>query len=807
MPSDPTARRPGLVRQAQRSINRAELLDQKTAAALAQLGSPAAPAPSRESDQVLGGVPDLRIRDVWEIFESQVRSRHLDLIARELRAKGQGYYTIGSSGHEGNAVLGRLLRLTDPVFLHYRSGALLLERARQDPEIDMLRALMLSLVASEEDPIAQGRHKVFGHPRLLAPPQTSTIASHLPKAMGAAVLLETARVQGVANDQPADGIVFVNLGDASVNHSTALGAINAAGWTAYQGLPCPLLCLCEDNGWGISVETPRGWIEASYQNRLGWHYFASDGLDLFATWRVARQAIEYCRRSRKPVFFHLRVIRLLGHAGTDQEAEYRNLASIEETEAADPIIQSACLMNQSGLASGRELLDLYESTRAAVRELAVWAVGRPRLATTEAVMASLAPYSRGAVDQEARRLPVGPSQARVEPASTEAPLHLSLGINRALGELLHKYPEMVVFGEDVAQKGGVYTVTSGLHREFGPRRVFNTLLDEQSILGLAQGGAFWGLLPVPEIQYLAYFHNAEDQIRGEAASLQFFSSDQFRNGMVIRIAGLAYQKGFGGHFHNDNSISVLRDIPGLIVACPARADDAAGMLRTTIALARVDGRVSVFLEPIALYMTKDLHASGDRLWLAPYPALGSAIPLGEPRFYGTPEGADLLIVTYGNGVYFSLRAAERVMATQKVRIAVMDLRWLKPLNHEAIEGACARAARVLVVDEGRKTGGISEEIVTHLAESRYLNPLRRLTGHDSYIPLGPSADTVLLSEADIEQALLQLLNQVAPQSANRATPVAEPLARRSSKRRTGRKTPPKRRRVAPHQNINQGEDP
>ncbi|MHB1544586.1 MAG: transketolase C-terminal domain-containing protein [Gammaproteobacteria bacterium] len=777
MPSDPHPRRPGLARQALRSINRAELLDQKVSRLLAELGSSVTPPPPRGSDRELDEAPGLRIRDAWEIFESQLRSRHLDLMARELRAKGLGYYTIGSSGHEGNAVLGRLLRLTDPVFLHYRSGALLLERARHDPEVDMLRALLLSLVASEEDPIAQGRHKVLGHPKLSAPPQTSTIASHLPKAMGAAVLLETARACGTLQNQPADGIVFVNLGDASANHSTALGAINAAAWTAYQGLPCPLLCLCEDNGWGISVETPPGWIEASYRNRLGWHYLSADGLNLFETWRVARQAIEHCRRSRAPVFFHLSVVRLLGHAGTDQEAEYRTLASIEESEARDPIIQSARLINQAGLASGRDLLDLYETVREEVRTLAEWAVGRPRLSTAEAVMAPLAPYSRYAVDAEARRLsklPTGGHQEVSDSVPADAPLHLSLGINRVLGELLLKYPEMVVFGEDVAQKGGVYTVTSGLQRQFGPRRVFNTLLDEQSLLGLAQGGAFWGLLPVPEIQYLAYFHNAEDQIRGEAASLQFFSADQFRNGMVIRIAGLAYQKGFGGHFHNDNSIAVLRDIPGLIVACPARADDAVGLFRTLLALARVDGRVSVFLEPIALYMTKDLHTPGDRLWLAPYPDQGFVIPLGEPRFYGAPDGADLLVVTYGNGVYFSLRAAERVAAAQKARIAVMDLRWLKPLNHEAIIQACSLAKCVLVVDEGRKTGGISEEIVTLITEQCHPKPLRRLAGRDSYIPLGPAADTILLSEAEIEQALLELLKEA---SSPPPRPGADPARR------------------------------
>ena len=139
-------------------------------------------------------------------------------------------------------------------------------------------------------------------------------------------------------------------------------------------------------------------------------------------------------------------------------------------------------------------------------------------------------------------------------------------MNAALADELLRRPELLIFGEDVGRKGGVYNVTNGLQKRFGQARVFDTILDETSILGIAQGAAHIGLLPVPEIQYLAYIHNALDQIRGEAATLQFFSSGQFRNPMVVRVAGLAYQKGFGGHFHNDNSIGALRDIPGVVIA-------------------------------------------------------------------------------------------------------------------------------------------------------------------------------------------------------------------------------------------------
>ncbi|NJR44273.1 MFS transporter, partial [bacterium] len=335
--------------------------------------------------------------------------------------------------------------------------------------------------------------------------------------------------------------------------------------------------------------------------------------------------------------------------------------------------------------------------------------------------------------------------------------HLAIQINQALHDLMLKYPGAVIFGEDVAQKGGVYTVTKGLFKAFKGARVFNTLLDEQTILGLAQGFANVGLLPMPEIQYLAYFHNACDQIRGEAASLQFFSNGQFRNPMVMRMASLGYQKGFGGHFHNDNSITALRDIPGLIVGCASRGDDAAMMLRTLMALAQVNGRVSAFLEPIALYMTKDLHEAGDGLWQFPYPAPTQAMVLGEGRCYA-PSHTDLLIISYGNGLLMSLRAAKAVEAKTGKRCRVFDLRWLQPLNAAQIAEHGGACARILIVDEGRRSGGIAEGVMTALVEAGLGHkPIARVVGEDTFTPLAGAANLVLPSDASVEAAALRLV--------------------------------------------------
>jgi 2-oxoisovalerate dehydrogenase E1 component len=219
--------------------------------------------------------------------------------------------------------------------------------------------------------------------------------------------------------------------------------------------------------------------------------------------------------------------------------------------------------------------------------------------------------------------------------------------------------------------------------------------------------------------------------------------------MVMRIASLGYQRGFGGHFHNDNSITALRDIPGLVVGCPSRGDDAATMLRTMMALAKVDGRVCAFLEPIALYMTKDLYEAGDGQWQTPYPAPGQAMVLGEERVYA-PEAKDLVIFTFGNGVPMSLRAARGIEKKHGWKVRVVDLRWLQPLNSEAIARHARECACILVVDEGRRSAGVGEGVITAVVEGgQGAKPLRRVVGQDTYTPLAGAAFLVIPSDEDI----------------------------------------------------------
>jgi 2-oxoisovalerate dehydrogenase E1 component len=514
--------------------------------------------------------------------------------------------------------------------------------------------------------------------------------------------------------------------------------------------------VCEDNGIGISVRTPGGWIAAAFGARPGLEYTACDGLDLIDTYRAAKAAADYARATRRPVFLHMSCVRLFGHAGSDVQSAYMTRSEIEAGEAGDPLLHSAGLLTAHGILTPAEVLEIYNGAEATVSRVAEQAITRPKLASAAAVMASLIPPPRvpaptNGVSPEARA-----AAFASDLAAMDKPQHLARLINWALTDLMLEHGEIVLAGEDIGPKGGVYNVTAKLHARFGPRRVINTLLDEQSILGLALGLAHNGLLPIPEIQFLAYLHNAEDQLRGEASTLSFFSNGQYANPLIVRIAGLGYQKGFGGHFHNDNSVAVLRDIPGLIIACPSNGADAVAMLRACVRLAREERRVIVFLEPIALYMTRDLLADKDGLWTFPYQPPGEGEPIQPGAVSRHGDGQDLAIVSYANGYYLSRQAQALLEEKHGLACRVIDLRWLAPFNPASILAAVGPCQKVLIVDECRITGSPSEALMALFVEHAPHLEVSRLAASDSFIPLGRAATITLPSRDGIIAAALAM---------------------------------------------------
>ncbi|MEO7069416.1 MAG: thiamine pyrophosphate-dependent enzyme [Nostocoides sp.] len=739
-----------------------------------QAGEPVCRAPGSASDR---SVSD---GDLLALFAAQLTSRHLDFAARILQAAGEGFYTIGSAGHESNAAVALALRPTDPALLHYRSGGFYCARAGQVEGHDPARDTLLSVLASADDPISGGRHKVFGHHDLAIIPQTSTIASHLPRALGLAFAHERAHGWGRPDEWPADAVVVASLGDASLNHSTAVGALNAAGHAIHQGVPIPLLVLVEDNGIGISVKSPAGWTDSAVARLDRFALFSADGANPVGSLAGARAAVARVRTTRRPAVLHLRTVRFMGHAGSDAEVAYRSGREIAADHNRDPLLATAAELVTRGVLTPTEVVERYEIERSRITDLAAELVPTRRLGTAAEVAAPLTARR----DEEARRLALVAAADRAarfggKLPESSGPLTLAQSLNAALTDLLAAHPQAMAFGEDVAVKGGVYGVTRGLRRTFGAARVFDTLLDEQTILGTALGSALAGLLPIPEIQYLAYLHNAEDQLRGEAATLAFFSNGQYTNGMLVRIPGLAYQRGFGGHFHNDNSLAVLRDIPGIVVGIPSSPAEAPGMVRAMAGLALAEGRVCVLVEPIAIYHARDI-LPGDGAATAPYAAPSTwaqDLPMRDEGVLladgsAGEEPADVLVITFGNGVGMTRRALAAFTTAQLLpstpqqlgrcergrapRVDVYDLRWIAPLPADHLARIADAYAAVLVVDETRRSGGVSEGVVTALVDRGYRGIIRRVTSEDSVIALGPAAAAVLLGEADIVRALVDM---------------------------------------------------
>lgn len=713
------------------------------------------------------------------LLEAQITSRVIDHTARWLRTEHNlGHYTIGSAGHEANAAVALALRPTDPALLHYRSGGFYVARSFQaeqagiettNPVDDIVRGML----ARSTEPIAGGRHKVFGHKALSILPQTSTIASHLPRAVGLARSFELAQQNGVDPAWPDDSVVVASIGDGSLNHSTAQGALNWAAQMAHAGHRVPLVVVCEDNGIGLSVPTTPGWVAdtmAGRADRGGPGYLRVDGADPATLLTELPNAVAEVRRTGRPLFVHLDTVRYLGHAGTDVEGAYRSAERMRADLDRDPILFAAKANVDSGLCHPTDIVDWYLDLRAAVRDRALALADEPALAdATEVVapMASMTEVKPGAI------------RSAAETDTDRQPRTMAQTINHTLADLFDQRPELLAFGEDVGRKGGVYGVTRGLQKRFGQTRVMDTILDEQSVLGLALGASVNGMLPIPEIQYLAYLHNAEDQLRGEGASLAFFSNGQYHNPMVVRIASYAYQRGFGGHFHNDNSVAVLRDIPGLVIASPGHPSDAGPMLRACVEHAATTGAVCVFLEPIALYHTADLHQPEDRLWttsdadevLDPTGVRvhsdgdedpnsnGDKDPNSDEGPNSDEDGADLTIVTWANGLHLSLRAARTLSEMHGVSARIVDLRWLSPLPIDQVLTEAERTGRVLVVDETRRTGGVGEGVIAELVAAGFTGSIHRVAGHDSFIPLGGAANHVLVSDNDIVAAARQVVGQ------------------------------------------------
>ena len=301
-------------------------------------------------------------------------------------------------------------------------------------------------------------------------------------------------------------------------------------------------------------------------------------------------------------------------------------------------------------------------------------------------------------------------------------------IREALDEELDRDERVVFFGEDVAIPGGVFQVTPGLYEKFGPDRVFDTPISELALAGAAFGSAVAGLRPIIEIMFGDFLMLAMDSVVNQAAKYWYVSNEQASVPMVIRSA-----VGAGGRFasiHSQIPIPWFQAVPGLKIVCPSTPRDAKGLLKSAIR----DDNPILFLEHKRLYSIKGSLGEG-------------LVPIGSAAV--VREGKDLTIVSAMKGVHDSLRAAES-LSSDGIDAEIIDLQTVRPIDEETIASSVSKTGRLLVVEEGPRSGGWAGEVLA-LAVERclgYLDDAWRLTMPELPIPYSPVLEDAILPSAE-----------------------------------------------------------
>jgi 2-oxoisovalerate dehydrogenase E1 component len=425
-----------------------------------------------------------------------------------------------------------------------------------------------------------------------------------------------------------------------------------------------------------------------------------DGTDFFSSHQTTRTAVEYVRARKGPALVHAHVIRPYSHSLSDDEKLYKTTAERKEEAGRDPLKRFAEFLRANHVAAEPELEALAAEVDREVNDAADLALSAPKPAKGTAQSWLYSPDvdpSSSAFDTQAR--PEGKPETIVAT------------INRTLKDEMAHNPRIVVFGEDVADasrkearpivpgKGGVFKLTHGLQRLYGDDRVFNSPLAEASIVGRAVGMATRKLKPVVEIQFFDYIWPAMMQIRDEMSMMRYRSGNEFSCPMVIRVPIGGYLRG-GGPYHSQSGESIFAHCPGIRIAFPSTAVDAAGLLRTAI---RCDDPV-MFLEHKHLY--RQTYNKGE------YPGPDFMIPFGKaslPR-----EGSHLVVITWGALVQRSLLAAHQA-EKEDISVAVLDLRTIVPYDWEAIATHVRRTNRVIVAHEDQVQCGFGAEIAARIA--------------------------------------------------------------------------------------------
>jgi 2-oxoisovalerate dehydrogenase E1 component len=676
-------------------------------------------------------------------YRCMLLSRKLDDKEIQLKKQNHTFFQISGAGHEAILVAaGMSLKAGhDWFYPYYRDRALCLQLGMTP--LDML----LAAVGSKNDPNSGGRQMPshWGMKALHIVSGSSATGMKALHAVGSAdASLIFDRVTTIPDRHQQyhdDEVVYVSVGDGTTSEGEFWESMNAA---CLRHLP--VLFLIEDNGYAISVpveaQTPGGDISCLLRSFPGLHVDSVDGTDFFASLTAMREAVAYVRARKGPAVVHARVTRPYAHSYTDDETLYKTPAEREAEVRRDPIKRMADHLLSHGIATEAELTSMLAEIEAEVNDAANKALEAPKPARSTATQFVYSPD-------------VDPTSAAFDtPSRPEGKLDTMVAaINRTLKDEMARDPRIVVFGEDVADasrldaltvvagKGGVFKLTHGLQRQFGDERVFNTPIAEAAIVGRAIGMAVRGLKPVVEIQFFDYIWPAMMQLRDELSMLRYRSANHYSCPVVVRVPIGGYLKG-GGPYHSQSGESIFAHCPGLRIAFPSTAADAAGLLRTAI---RCDDPV-LFLEHKHLY--RQTYTKSE------YPGSDFMLPFGKASL--RHEGSDVVVITWGALVQRTLVAAHQA-EKEGITTAVLDLRTIAPYDWESIAAFVKKTSRVVVAHEDHLTCGFGAEIAARIAGElfQYLDaPIRRVGALDAPVAYSPELEDAILPQThDILKAI------------------------------------------------------
>jgi 2-oxoisovalerate dehydrogenase E1 component len=677
------------------------------------------------------------------VHRCMLTSRKLDDKEIQLKNQSQIFFQISGAGHEGVlAAAGLVLKSGyDWFFPYYRDRALCLQLGVTPLE------MLLAGVGAQSDPASGGRQMPshWGHTKYNIVSGSSPTGTQVLQAVGSAdASVIYSRVEAIpdrAARMHADEITYVSLGEGASSEGEFWEALNVA--CARQ---LPVLFLVEDNGYAISVpvevQTAGGDLSRLVRSFPGLHVDSIDGTDFFESLRAMREAAAYVRARKGPAFVHARVIRPYSHSLSDDEKLYKPPAEREAEANRDPIRRFAEFLLTNGIATESDLAAMAADVEREVNDAALQALAAAKPPKSSAEMWLYSPD-------------VDPTSAAFEtPAQPEGkPDTMVEAINRTLKDEMAREPRIVIFGEDVADaskkaslplvkgKGGVFKLTHGLQRIYGDDRVFNSPLAEASIVGRAIGMAARKLKPVVEIQFFDYIWPAMMQIRDEMSMMRYRSGNTWSCPMVIRVPIGGYLRG-GGPYHSQSGESIFAHCPGIRIAYPSNALDAAGLLRTAI---RCDDPV-LFLEHKHLYRQTYNKAE--------YPGKEFMIPFGRANL--RREGDHVLVVTWGALVQRSILAAQQA-EKDHISVAVLDLRTIVPYDWEAIASHVKRVNRVVIAHEDQVMCGFGGEIAARIAGELFEHldaPVRRVGAKNVPVAYSPDLEEAILPQsADVLKAI------------------------------------------------------